>query len=497
MRPLLALLYFASPAFAVEPIFKAGFAERDITPDLGMEAPGGYGKAYHKKLHDPCKVRAAVFDDGTSVVALVGVDTLAIHRVTVQAARKVITAKTGIPESAILMGASHSHAAGPASMILPKEYDHASDEVRTLAYEKSSCADPKYLEKLEAALADAVIAAHAARIPVSAGIGRGKAEGVAFNRRFKMRNGSTFTHPGQGNPDIVEPAGPTDSEVGVIGAWDADGKLLGCVVNFACHATTGPGGISADYIYYVEKVLQGYFGKDCVVVFLNGASGDITQVDNRNPTKQPTGDEWAQRVGGSVGAEALKVLLTGERGSLAPVAAKSELLTLKRRVPTEEKVKAAWQLVRQEPAKADPSEWTFAKETVLLDAKLKAAPTAEAEVQAIQVGPAVFLTTPAEYFCQFGLDQKAKSGFPFTFPVSLANGCVGYVPTEDAFGPTGGGYEARLTSYSNLEITAGNTLRDKGIALAKAFKPGVLPSRPKPNPFAKPWAYGYNKPEVK
>src|SRR5207244_5613537 len=125
-----------------------------------------------------------------------------------------------------------------------------------------------------------------------------------------------------------------------------------------------------------------------------------------------------------------------------PVHAQTKVLHIPRRTPDPERVKKCLELVKQPETKVGHAEWTFAKEIVLLDAKLQKEPVAEVEVQAVQVGPVVFLTTPAEYFCRFGLEQKAKSGFPFTFPVSLANGCVGYVPTEDAFDLLhGGGYE--------------------------------------------------------
>ncbi len=128
---------------------------------------------------------------------------------------------------------------------------------------------------------------------------------------------------------------------------------------------------------------------------------------------------------------------------------------------------------------------------------LQKEPTVEVEVQAVQVGPAVFVTDPAEYFCRYGLEIKANSGFPFTFPVSLANGCVGYVPTEEAFGPNGGGYETRLTSYSNLEITAGDQMRDAGIALGRSSRPGSRArAAPASRPSAgKPWSYGNVPPE--
>jgi hypothetical protein len=491
----LLVVLLASPGRA-DANFKAGFAERDITPPLGSEAPGGYGKAYHRTLHDPCKVRVAVFDDGKKRVALVGLDALFIHRDTVNSVRKAIAKKTGLAEEAILLGASHSHSSGPMSGVMPGEYDHASKLVQTLAYKQSTCADAKYLAKVEKAIVEAVCAAHDGRVAVRAGIGKGLERTVAFNRRFRMRDGRTVTHPGQGNPGSVEPAGPVDPEVGVIGAWDEKGRLLGCVVNFACHATPSPGGISANYIHYLEKAIHGYHGKGAIVVFLNGASGDITQVNNQSPHRYPDGQRWAQIVGGKVGAEALKVLLSAEPGTLVPVDYRTRVLKVKRRAPAPERVQAALQTVQKDLKTVGHTTWTFAKETVLLDALLKKSPVAAVEVQAVQVGPAVFLTTPAEYFCKFGLEQKAKSGFAFTFPVSLANDCVGYVPTEDAFAPSGGGYETRLTSYSNLEITAGSKMRDAGIALARQLKPGAVPAPARPLPFAgKAWEYGDVGPE--
>jgi hypothetical protein len=474
--------------------FKAGFAERDITPEIGMEHPGGYLKSYNKVIHDPCKVRASVFDDGTTRVAIVGIDALFIRRVTVDAARKAIQARCGIAPEAILISASHTHSGGPIGYFLPGEFDHAGAVVKSLVYDRSPVGDPGYVKRVEQAIADAVCAADAARVEARCGAAFGVEDKVAFNRRFRMNNGLTYTHPGVGNPDIVEPAGPVDPQVGVLGAWSKDGTFLGCVVNFACHATTGPGGTSADYIFYIERAIRGVMGDKAVVVFVPGAAGDVTQVDNRSPEKVAQfGEVSARFVGGRVGAEALKVLLAMEQaaGPLGPVAAKSKHLTFRHRVPSAERLARARAIVAKDLAKSDATEWAFAKELVVLQSRLEREPVADVEVQAVQVGPAVFLACPAEYFCRFGLELKAGSRFPFTFPVSLANDCVGYVPTEDALGPGGGGYETRLTSYSNLEPKAGRAMADAMLELAAQLKPGPVPRLPASPKFqGQPWSYG-------
>jgi neutral ceramidase len=491
------------PAAPAASPFKAGFAERDITPEPGMEVPGGYGKARHgDKRHSPCMVRAVVFDDGKTRVAVVGVDALGVRRDTVEAARKAIEQRCGIAPGNVMISASHSHSAGPALGPIPGDWPEASDLLKKLIFEMSTNADEKYLAKLQQAIIDSVVEADGKRVEARAAAGFGVAEGVAFNRRFRMKDGRSATHPGQGNPDIIEPAGPVDPQVGVIGAWDAEGKLLGCVVNFACHATTGPGGISADYIYYIEQTVRGLMGDHAVVVFVPGMAGDVTQVDNRSPYAVPQfGVDASRLLGGKVGTAALEFLLSARSGAgpLMPTAAQSTMLNIKRRVPRPERVAKSLELVQKAPGSpgVDPTEWTFAKEIVILDAIVKKEPVKEFEVQAIQVGPAVFLSCPAEYFVQYGLDLKAGSKFPVTFPVSLANDCIGYVPTEEALSPTGGGYETRLTSYSNLEPTAGSQIRDALLALAHKLTPGAAPQPPKlPETKATTWSYGAVPPEL-
>ncbi len=483
----------AAPEAAV---LRAGFAERDITPDIGMEQPGDYVKSYLERFHDPCKVRAAVIESAGAKAAIVAIDALIAPRQVVTAARQRIAKRCGIDPGSVLISATHSHSSGPVAMVQPGEYDHADSFVRKLAYDFSSCADSGYLERVEAEIVAAVCHAHSFRAPSRLSFGSGVQEHVAFNRRFRMRNGQSWTHPGPGNPDIIEPAGPVDPQVGVIGSWDNGGRLTGCIVNFTCHATTGPEAISANWVYYLEKAIRGFFGPDVVVIFLQGFAGEVTQVDNLSPYRQPSSDQYGQLIGGSVGAEALKVLLSAWPTDAATVASASRVLELRRRRPRPDRVRAARELAARSEKEIGHARWVFAKETVMLDAFVQAQPTMPAEVQAVQIGPSVLLSCPGEMFCDLGLRLKKLSKFPLTMAVELANGCAGYIQTSDAMGPRGGGYETRLTSYTNAELGAGDRMIATAIELASSMRPDKMPERPPAAPFKAPWDYGNVPPEM-
>jgi neutral ceramidase len=183
-------------------MLQIGFGTADITPSIGAEIPGGFTKNVSKGIKDKLYAVACVVYDGTTPVALVGIDTLMISRPTVEAARRAIGKATKIPFDNILIGASHTHTGGPIIGCFGSE------------------GDPEYLDKVAKAIGSAVGDAWNTLHASEVGIGVGQEGSISFNRRFLMRDGREITHPGKpGTPhheEIVMAAGPIDQDVGVL-----------------------------------------------------------------------------------------------------------------------------------------------------------------------------------------------------------------------------------------------------------------------------------------
>ena len=165
-------------------MLQVGFGVGDISPETGMEMPGGFTRRTGKGVRDKLLAVACVVHDGTTPVALVGIDTLFVTRPTVEQARRLIQTETKIPGDNVLIGASHTHSGGPVASCL------GCDE------------DPAYTEKMAKAIADAVGQAWNTLHAAEAGVGTGSEAGISFNRRFLMRDGREITHPGKpGTPN--------------------------------------------------------------------------------------------------------------------------------------------------------------------------------------------------------------------------------------------------------------------------------------------------------
>jgi len=227
--------------------------------------PGGFFDSKAEGIHDDMYVKAVVLSNSRPA-AIAACDSLSVSRSTVVRARKIAAEMTGISPSDIMVCATHTHTGGPVANAL------------------GSKADGRYLEMLVHQIATAISEAKRASVEAQLGFGRGEVNGVSFNRRFIMRDDYVATHPGKMNPDIVAPAGPVDASLGVVGVKSMDGTFMGALINYSMHCTVMGGSLySADYPHYLSETIRRAFGNEPATVFLNGACGDVTQVDNLDP----------------------------------------------------------------------------------------------------------------------------------------------------------------------------------------------------------------------
>jgi hypothetical protein len=93
------------------------------------------------------------------------------------------------------------------------------------------------------------------------------------------------------------------------------------------------------------------------------------------------------------------------------------------------------------------------------------------ELQAIAVGDAAFVAAPGELFVEMGLAIKKASPFRKTFVVGLANGYLGYMPTDEA--QRRGGYESRPARSSRLGLGTEGIVVSNALELLRKLKQRV------------------------
>jgi neutral ceramidase len=420
MRSAFLFLVLTTPAVAAD--LRVGAAATVITPPEGTPLAGYYSERGSKTVLDDIHSKAIVLEVGDTKAALVVCDLISLPRHVVTEARRQIEAATGIPGSHVMISATHTHT-GP---VINRE--SSLDEL----VGATSDLGRRYTEKLPELIAKSVVDANKKLAPARASAARGREDGVGFNRRFVMKDGSVSWNPAKRNPDIVRPAGPIDPEVGVVYFDTPKNAPVATYVNFAMHPdTVGGEGVSADYPGVLAKLLGAYRGPDMLTVFANGCCGNINHRDI-NWLDGQKGPAEAHRIGTLLAGAVLRTT-----PHLKPVAAdalriKSELVKLPLAPHTEADIAAANETVKRvkEPATKFLDK---VKAFRVLDVAARRGQPWDVEVQVIAMGDVAWVSLPGEIFVELGLAVKKGSPFPHTLIAELANGSVGYIPNKDAY----------------------------------------------------------------
>jgi hypothetical protein len=435
----LLVLLFASGARAAEPL-RAGAATSNITPELGSKIVGGFLPFPATGVHDELHARCLVLDDGKTKIALVVCDLLGIHRSVSTEARRLIEEATGIPPSNVAISCTHTHSAASA---LGERY---TSEQPLDDYQKF----------VARRIADGVRRAINTSRPAQIAFGTAEAPEHVFNRRWLMREGKVppnpfgkvdkvKMNPASGSPDLVEPAGPTDPTISFIALREPGGRLISVYSAYSLHYVggVGDGDISADYygmfcsaLARLQKVSD--TEPPFVALMANGTSGDINNINFRQPRPRSAPYERMRIVAEDVAAKVSAALEKVDWKDRADLDARYRELDLSWR-PIDAKL-LAWANDKQaHPApgssKADLPTIYAARVLSLAAAKNPV----HIPLQVLRIGDACIGTFPCETFAEIGLEFKKRNPLTHSFMVELNHGYFGYLPTPRHFEL--GGYE--------------------------------------------------------
>ncbi|MDE0689219.1 MAG: hypothetical protein OXI61_13690 [Candidatus Poribacteria bacterium] len=436
---------------------KAGSASTNITPPLGTRIPGGFRPRYAENVDDELFAKAVVIDNGTTRIAIVTCDLIAIPEKVADAAKARIADRCDIPPAHVMINATHTHTAVAIADLL------GVDE------------DTEYTEWVPLKIADAVELAVWRRKPARIGFASVDEERITFNRRWHMRDGTVRFNPGIEHPDLVKPTGTIDPEVAMMFVEATDDRTpIAAVANFSLHyiGTDNGNALSADYFGHFDRLMRHYLGDTCISLLWNAASGQINNTDFSGRTKwTASGHQQAVKMANVLAGHFIVEKQLMEMHETLDLSGDLATLTFQRKEITAEDLKIAEQVLSVPQGTYDayetgPFSWVvgepipnalvdvYARECQRL-AKLPAQMTAP--VQVIRLGEAAIVALPGEVFVETGMNIKSRSDANPIFLVSLANGYIGYICTDKALIEEGG-YETWAAKSSLPDVGTAPTM---------------------------------------
>lgn len=432
---------------------KAGFAQIDFTPLEGFMPGEGLPFWARGTARCPLYASAAALA-GEETVILISVDDL--HFVTARASdlRARISEKTGVPVKSILIAATHTHT-GSSS------YD----------WNSGAPGEPLVAAYTDKCVVNAAVQAFEnMREGFALGTAKGEETRMSFNRDCILDDGRIVSIPGKGAKDhIVGYLGTVDQDVHVMRVDGENGAPACFIVNYANHPdndNTKRTRFSSDFPGFLRENLQMIYGRDVVVLFLNGACGDVNAYNYKSGVSEKYADsatympeEMGKLLTETVCAINRKIKATDANPS---VKAATRTDTYQRRTPADWETQHA--LEKKE--RFDAGERFTNSALRVMETTLAHDPTTpttmEVEMQAIRLGDWTILTTPGELYTEIGLAMKALAPDKKILVSELTNGSVGYIPPDKTLGTTayGGRYYSGQLGYGT---------KDNMLAAAKAL----------------------------
>ncbi|MBP1990410.1 neutral/alkaline non-lysosomal ceramidase N-terminal domain-containing protein [Paenibacillus eucommiae] len=412
---------------------EAGFGVADITPEIGaLTSLSMHCKV--TRIITPLQIKICLIRMGEQMTAIVSVDTTSLYSCTIADMRRVIAKTAGLLEEHIFINSTHTHSS-------PFLHRSAQDCLKPWQLQ---FLDDDYYEYVLQGAVEAATKAKGSMAAVQFRFSKGIVREVACNRRVTLPDGTIGVRYGRGVSAELRayPDGLIDPEVSCTWLVGSQGDLMGCLINYACHATTyhQPTEICWDYPGYAAQTVERELGGICL--FLQGCAGNIS------PGKYTIGEplEDSMKLGRRVADAAIEsyssagaVMVDGLLISCEHI--ETELRILRsmedlKRALTVEIEKYFTESGDLSVGSSGTNIMSLAERIVLLGKY----PGRQmlSEIAVIGLGTIVFVFLPGEMFVECALSLKAKFPMLNLMIMAYTDVSLEYVPIRAAFEEQGG-----------------------------------------------------------